>query len=121
MCLNEKYAIKISESKFNCIDAEPKSHKIILITKEKYYEKIKEGKNKGKDRINPNIKIIIPCGKCFECNVQKANEWATRCYLENKIYKESCFITLTYNDENIPIKNGKYTLNKKDVTNFKKD
>ena len=48
--------------------------------------------------------IEVPCGKCIGCVMQKSKEWATRCVLESKLYKENYFITLTYNDENIPKK-----------------
>ena len=49
------------------------------------------------------IEILkIPCGKCIGCRLDKANEWATRMYLERKKWKHACFITLTYNDKNLP-------------------
>lgn len=46
--------------------------------------------------------VQIPCGKCLACRVSHANDWATRCVLESKLYKNNSFITLTYNDENLP-------------------
>lgn len=55
---------------------------------------------------NPNDgehnQIIIPCGKCLACRINKANEWATRCILESREHKKNCFITLSYNPENLP-------------------
>ncbi len=45
---------------------------------------------------------FVSCGKCFECKKQKSNEWAFRVFLESKNYDSNCFITLTYNDENLP-------------------
>ena len=40
----------------------------------------------------------IGCGRCEECRIAKANEWATRMTEEAKLHKENCFITLTYNN-----------------------
>lgn len=44
---------------------------------------------------------IIPCGKCEGCRIDKANDWATRCYLESLNHKKNCFLTLTYNNQNL--------------------
>ena len=57
----------------------------------------------------------IGCGRCEECRIAKANEWATRMTEEAKLHKENCFITLTYNNENPP----KYkSLIKKELQDF---
>lgn len=45
---------------------------------------------------------FVPCGKCVECKIQYAEEWARRVVLEAKKYDKNCFITLTYNDANLP-------------------
>lgn len=72
----------------------------------------------------------IPCGKCLECRLNAAKVWADRCMLEASQHNENCFITLTYDDQNIPIVDGvnpitgevtKYkTLKKKDLQDFLK-
>lgn len=46
--------------------------------------------------------IQIPCGCCKECRLEHANMWATRIYMESTCWKKSCFVTLTYNEENLP-------------------
>lgn len=46
--------------------------------------------------------IWIPCQKCLACRISKSNDWATRCFLEAKKWKNNCFITLSYNDTHIP-------------------
>lgn len=46
--------------------------------------------------------VQIPCGKCLSCKINHANDWATRCVIESKLYKNNSFITLTYNDEQLP-------------------
>lgn len=46
---------------------------------------------------------MIPCKKCWACQLNYSAEWATRIMLEAK--KDECnwFITLTYDDEHLPI------------------
>lgn len=63
--------------------------------------------------------IITPfsCGQCLCCRINKAREWKHRILLEMTEHKQNAFITLTYQDENLP-KNG--TLSRKDLTNFLK-
>lgn len=45
----------------------------------------------------------IACGKCYACRLQHSAEWATRIILEAKYHENNYFITLTYDDLNIPI------------------
>lgn len=47
--------------------------------------------------------ISMPCGKCVHCQISKRKDMTTRLSNEMFFYGDSCcFITLTYNDENIP-------------------
>ncbi|QCS36692.1 replication initiator protein [Capybara microvirus Cap3_SP_632] len=46
--------------------------------------------------------IEIPCGKCLSCRLNRANDWAVRCCLEMLYHDKSCFVTLTYDDDNLP-------------------
>lgn len=48
-----------------------------------------------------SLERVVPCGQCIECEAQKSTEWAFRVMLESKD-KDACFLTLTYNDENLP-------------------
>lgn len=48
--------------------------------------------------------LIIPCGQCIDCKLQKSREWATRCMLESKEHNNNYFLTLTYDDEHLPRK-----------------
>lgn len=61
--------------------------------------------------------LKIPCGKCIGCKLDHANDWATRCWCEMQSWKNNCFVTLTYNDENLP--DGGY-LSKEDIQKFLK-
>lgn len=46
--------------------------------------------------------IVIPCGQCSGCRLERSREWATRCMHEAQMHKRNCMVTLTYNDENLP-------------------
>lgn len=46
--------------------------------------------------------ITIPCGKCIGCRLDYSRQWATRIATEMKLYPENYFLTLTYDDMNVP-------------------
>lgn len=46
--------------------------------------------------------IQLPCGQCVGCRLEKSRQWAMRCVHEASLYERNCFLTLTYNDENLP-------------------
>lgn len=56
----------------------------------------------GKIKFDREGDLLIPCGKCTECISKRAIEWATRARHEISTHKDNCFITLTYNNENLP-------------------
>lgn len=45
---------------------------------------------------------IIPCKNCIGCRLDYSREWANRGYLEAKCWKNNYFITLTYDEDNLP-------------------
>lgn len=47
--------------------------------------------------------IQIPCGVCIECRLKKSRDWATRMMLERQYHDESYFLTLTYDDDKMPL------------------
>lgn len=55
------------------------------------------------DSFPDDIKIPIPCGQCVSCRLQYAKNWATRCVLEALQYEHNYFVTLTYDEEHLPI------------------
>lgn len=64
----------------------------------------------------------VPCGNCIGCRLDYSRQWANRCYLESLGSNNSYFITLTYDEKNLPIgKNGNPTLLKDEISNFMKD
>lgn len=75
--------------------------------------------------------LEIGCGQCIECRMERSRVWAVRCCNEAQWNEEegrpSCFLTLTYNDDNLPFvksktKKGEYyqTLVKRDIQLFLK-
>lgn len=44
----------------------------------------------------------LPCGKCLGCRLDYAHDWSIRCVHESKLHSQNSFVTLTYNDENLP-------------------
>lgn len=63
------------------------------------------------NRLNSNgQKLVIACGQCIGCRLDKAKDWSLRIMHEAQTTAElgspSCFITLTYNDDNLPFDNG---------------
>lgn len=47
-------------------------------------------------------KLLVPCGKCYACQVRKSGSRTLRVKLEAKSHKYNLFVTLTYRDEDIP-------------------
>lgn len=46
--------------------------------------------------------MLVPCGKCAGCRIDKSREWANRCMLELQYHDSAYFVTLTYNDQHVP-------------------
>ena len=46
--------------------------------------------------------VTVPCGKCIGCKLEFSRQWAMRCVHESQLYDNNCFLTLTYDDGNIP-------------------
>ena len=47
--------------------------------------------------------VILPCGKCMPCRINRREEWTTRIVHETDYSSTSCFVTLTYSPDNVPI------------------
>lgn len=46
--------------------------------------------------------LLLPCGKCVGCLLERSRQWAIRCRDEASIHQDNCFITLTYNNHHNP-------------------
>lgn len=49
-----------------------------------------------------SVGATVPCGKCFECRVQRSKEWSFRICDELKDHEKNCMVTLTYDDAFLP-------------------
>lgn len=47
--------------------------------------------------------LFVPCQKCLHCRLAKAADWGVRVERESSLYDESWFVTLTYDDANLPL------------------
>ena len=95
------------------LKATKKEKELLRETYSIYSQKPSFNYEKGK------FQIQIPCGNCLGCRLDHANDWATRLYCERKYHKDACFVTLTYNNQNLPhTEKGIQTLKKKDVQDF---
>lgn len=52
----------------------------------------------------------IPCGQCMECRINSSKQLAQRALAESTMHNENYFITLTYDDEHLPLA---YTVSRK--------
>ena len=73
--------------------------------------------------------VQIPCGQCIGCRLEHSRQWAVRCMLEAEEYEYNWFLTLTYDDYNVPyseyvdgdgVIDDCMTLCKKDLQDFLK-
>nr|WAE43477.1 MAG: replication initiator protein [Microviridae sp.] len=62
-----------------------------------------------------DMPVTIPCGQCIGCRLEKSRQWAIRCVMEASLHQKNCFLTLTYNAENMPLDQS---LQKKDMVLF---
>lgn len=46
--------------------------------------------------------VILPCGQCIGCRLERSRQWAVRSVHEASLYENNCFVTLTYRDECLP-------------------
>lgn len=46
--------------------------------------------------------LTLPCGQCVGCRLERSRQWAIRCVHEASMHEYNSFVTLTYNDENVP-------------------
>lgn len=70
-----------------------------------------------------SVSVLLPCGQCMACRVNRARDWAVRIMHETDEYDYSSFVTLTYDDDNVPYYFGYgdewvQTLCKRDLQKF---
>ena len=65
----------------------------------------------------PDLRVTLPCGQCIGCRLERSRQWAIRCMHESQLHEENCFLTLTFDQENLD-QGG--SLVKADFQNFMK-
>lgn len=58
------------------------------------------------------------CGKCLKCLIKRKAQWSYRLTEEKRESFSAYFVTLTYNEKNLPWADGKATINKNDHYEF---
>lgn len=48
-------------------------------------------------------RLMIPCGQCHGCRLDRSASWAARCMHEASMHKHNQFVTLTYRDNPITL------------------
>jgi len=43
----------------------------------------------------------LPCSQCVGCRLEYSRQWAIRCLDEASCFKDNCFVTLTFSDDNV--------------------
>lgn len=76
----------------------------------------------GEPYVDHEWYTTVPCGKCRECKMDYARQWANRMVLEAQDWPSNLFFTATYNNANLPIQasSGSPTLDKRDIQLFMK-
>ncbi len=46
--------------------------------------------------------LELACGQCQGCRLERSRQWAIRCVHEAQCHKQNCFVTLTYDNDNLP-------------------
>nr|QJB21039.1 MAG: replication initiator protein [Microvirus sp.] len=50
-----------------------------------------------------DMPIDVPCGQCIGCRLERSRQWAVRCVHEASLYEHNSFVTLTYDDDHVPV------------------
>ena len=71
-----------------------------------YGYKSSSGKWLSEQTYHKQEPMTIPCGQCTGCRSEYSRQWALRNMHEASLYKNNCFITLTYDKKNLPQNNS---------------
>lgn len=74
-----------------------------LINYDQNYIRMRLGKFNQKTLDKGRLTQTIPCGNCWACKLNNSAEWATRCMLETLESPHNYWLTLTYDEDHIPI------------------
>lgn len=46
--------------------------------------------------------LVLPCGQCVGCRLERSRQWAVRCMHEAQMFDANSFVTLTYDEAHVP-------------------
>lgn len=70
---------------------------------------------KNLDPVKFPMGLLVPCGQCMNCRLQKREEWVMRVLHESESWDSCLFLTLTYSNDHLP---KDETLIKSDLQKF---
>lgn len=55
--------------------------------------------------LEDGTRVMVPCGHCIQCLIEMQSDWSVRmsCELMSNLSRPAIFVTLTYNEENLPV------------------
>lgn len=59
----------------------------------------------SRQRVDGNT-LWLACGQCIGCRLERSRRWAMRCMHEASLHDVNSFITLTYDDDHLPVSNS---------------
>lgn len=48
--------------------------------------------------------LELPCGRCMDCKIRRSSDWATRATHEASLHDDNCFLTLTFSDDGLALR-----------------
>jgi hypothetical protein len=63
---------------------------------------------------------FLPCGRCIGCRLSYSRQWAIRCVHEAQMHQNNCFVTFTFNPEELVKRENPFSLNVRDFQLFMK-
>jgi len=48
--------------------------------------------------------LELPCGRCMDCKIRRSQDWSTRAQHEATLHQKNSFITLTFSDEGLALR-----------------
>lgn len=63
------------------------------------------------------VPVVVPCGQCIGCKLERSRQWAMRCMHEKRMHADSAFLTMTYDEKHLPARGS---LVKRDLQLFMK-
>lgn len=63
----------------------------------------RNGKRAVTGRASPDAStpLLVPCGQCLGCRLERSRHWAIRCMMEAQLHDRNVFVTLTYRDQDL--------------------